>query len=525
VNRPGREASPLLSVTGLSKTFPGLKALDDVSLQIHSGEILAVVGHNGSGKSTLVKILAGVHSPDPGGHIEVHNRAGEPLLGPAGRARLHFIHQDLGLVEMLSTVENLSLGERRRRRGLLPIRGRRERTRAEGLIARFGAHFDVSVPVGRLSPAERAIVAIARAMDGWEGSDNVLVLDEPTTAFHQDEVARLFEAVRRVARSGAGIMFISHRLDEVLGLADRILALRDGRIVADEPAAALDHGQVVELIAGRAIAQVRQTDHRRPGRPAMEVRGLAGQKLRGVDFALASGEVLGVSGILGSGREELAGLLFGSRMRAAGTVTLAGTVLCPGDPAAAISGGMGYVPADRQRSGALIDMNVRENLTLPLMAPLRRRFGRLDLGAERAEALRWAGIVGLRPPDPEAPMRRLSGGNQQKVVLGKWLRTEPGVLLLDEPTQGVDIGAKAAIYALIEQAKRGGTAVLLCSSETKELVTLCDRVLVLEQGRVAAELPRETLSEEQLVRAELGIGESRRADETLQGRSEVIDVG
>lgn len=520
-----RARAPLLALSGLSKTFPGLKALDGFELQVSSGEIVAVVGHNGSGKSTLVKILAGLYQPDPGAEVTVSDASGHTLSGQAARTRLHFIHQDLGLVEILSTIENLSLGRAAGRRSLAPTRAAAERQWAERLIARFDARFDVTAPVARLSPAERAIVTIARALDGWEGADNLLVLDEPTTAFHDGEVKRLFEAIRRVAESGAGILFISHRLDEVLDLADRVVVLRDGRIVADELAARLDHQQMVELIAGRAVSELEVSDESQVREPVLETRGLSGGKIRELGFALRAGEILGVSGILGSGREELSGLLFGSHVRSRGTVTLCGRPLPPGDMTAAIQGGMGFLPADRRRSGAVMDMNVRENLTLPLMEPLRRRWNRLDGAAERAEARRWTRTVALRPPDPERPLRLLSGGNQQKVVLAKWLRTQPRVLLLDEPTQGVDVGAKAAIYELIMTAKKAGAGVLVCSSDTKELVALSDRVLVLDHGRLASEIPGGLLSEERLVREELGLGSVDAPAGADQDSNEGIEVG
>ena len=250
------DPTPLLRVEGLSKTFPGLKALDDVSFSVGASEIVAVVGHNGSGKSTLVKILADVYQPDPGATIEVRDVNGNLLDDAEARKGLHFIHQDLGLISMLTTIENMGLGRSARGRGLGPVRTAKERDEARRLIARFGAQFDPTVPVALLSPAERAIVAIARAMDGWTRAENVLVLDEPTTAFHGDEVEVLFGAVRHVAAQGAGVMFISHRLDEVLGLADRVIALRDGRVVADQSAASLDHDQMVQLIAGRAVANL-----------------------------------------------------------------------------------------------------------------------------------------------------------------------------------------------------------------------------------------------------------------------------
>jgi ABC-type sugar transport system ATPase subunit len=485
-------SEPLLRVEHLSKTFPGVKALDDVSLQVDSGEIVAVVGHNGSGKSTLVKILAGIHSPDPGAQIDVPNE-------------LHVVHQDLGLVDMLTTVENLGLEPTGLGRDLRPIRSRAQERRAYELIARFGPPFPVSIPVGALPQAERAIVAIARALDGWTRSDNILVLDEPTTAFGDDEVQRLFDAVRRIAAEGAGVVFISHRLDEVLGLADRVVVLRDGCVVADEPCDGLDHDRMVELIAGAAVAAVEVQSSARNESPVLAVSGLSGGAVRDVTFGLRPGEILGVSGLLGSGREGVCGLVFGAQRRAAGTVALGGRTVPAGDMAASIDAGLGYVPPDRRRGGAVMDMSVRENLTLPMMAPLRRRFGWLDTRAEQEETHRWARAVALRRADPEGPVRLLSGGNQQKVVIAKWLRTEPRVLLLDEPTQGVDVGAKAAIYELIAAAARNGTGVVVSSSDPEELVTLCDRVLVMQAGRVAADVPRDELTEARLVREELAL--------------------
>ncbi|MCZ4098700.1 sugar ABC transporter ATP-binding protein [Streptomyces sp. So13.3] len=507
-------AAPLLRIEGMSKTFPGLKALDDVSLEVHPGEVVAVLGHNGSGKSTLVKILAGVHQADPGTVVEVRDAAGELVAGAVAREGLHFIHQDLGLADILTTVENLGLHTSARGRAFAPVRGAAERRRARQLIARFGADLDVTLPVGRLSPAQRTIVAIARALDGWTRPDNVLLLDEPTAALHGDEVHVLFEAIRRVAASGAGVVFISHRLDEVLELADRVVVLRDGRVVAEQATSELDHDTMVTLIAGREIAETAITKRDEAGEPVLTMAGVSGAEISGFSLTLHAGEIVGVGGILGSGREQLAPMLFGALPRSGGRVEVDGRELIPDDTLAAIESGMAYVPADRRRSGVVMEMSVRENLTLPLLRPLRRSFGRLDRRAERAQTRTWIRTVGLRPPNPEQPLKLFSGGNQQKVVLAKWLRVRPRVLLLDEPTQGVDVGAKAAIYDLVLAARRDGAAVLLCSSDTKELVSLCDRVLVLKDGRVVNEVPRESLTEEQLVRDELGLQTAARGIST-----------
>jgi ABC-type sugar transport system ATPase subunit len=494
--RAPQGGDPLLEVSGISKTFPDLKALDAVGLTVGPGEVVALLGQNGSGKSTLVKILAGVHSPDRGGSI---------ALGADGETALHFIHQDLGLIQGLTTIENLDLAADSGRSLLAPVRSRAERRRAETLVADFGGRFDVTRPIEELSAAERSIVAFARALRDWEHPHNVLILDEPTAALHGDEVQKLFVAVRRVAARGAGVVFISHRLDEVVELADRVVVLRDGRLVADEARGQFDQARLVELITGSVTAPLAPHEVRSDGDPIMSVRGLSGPTIRGLDFDLRAGEVLGISGVLGSGREHVAPALFGSA--AAGRVDrldVAGRRVKGRSPGAAIAAGLGYVPADRHRDGAVMTMSARENMTLPQMRSLRRAIGRLDRRAERREVETWAQRVGLRPPDPERPLELFSGGNQQKVVLAKWLRTEPKVLLLDEPTQGVDVGAKAGIFELIAEAASTGAGVLVASSDQKELALICDRVLVLYDGELVGELERSELSEAQLVTAGLG---------------------
>jgi ABC-type sugar transport system ATPase subunit len=494
----------LLRIRGLTKTFPGLRALDGVDLDVAAGEVVAVVGSNGSGKSTLVKILAGVYEPDPGGSVLTLDAEGRPQPAHSAHEGLHFIHQDLGLIPMLTTIENLDLGRSHGRRMVAPVHGRAEEAEARKLIARFGAHFDVRVPVSQLSAGERTIVAIARALDGWTRPQNVLVLDEPTAALHGDEVRTLFTAIRRVAEAGAGVIFVSHRLDEVMDIADRVVVLRDGKTVADVEASRIDHDELVRLIAGRDIA----AGVVRAGPTAevlLRVAGLAGATVKSIDFELRSGEILGVTGILGSGREHLARVLFGALPRTRGEVQLAGAPLPSDNPGRSIAAGVGFVSADRHQDGAVMNLSVRENLTLPRLRPFRRRLGRIDVRSERREASEWIGRVGLRPPSPERALGLFSGGNQQKVVLARWLRNKPKLLLLDEPTQGVDIGAKASIYELLAQAAASGTGVLVSSSDTKELALLCDRVLVMRDGAKVAVIDRSELSEDRMIRESLGL--------------------
>ncbi len=501
----------LLEVRHLSKTFPGLKALDDVSFTVHSGEITAVVGQNGSGKSTLVKVLAGIHAPDPGAHISANRFADGAEPG------LHFIHQDLGLVADLSTIENLSLNHKLGRRAMMPNRRRQEIQHTQALIARFGADFEVTRPVGTLAPAERTIVAIARALDGWERPENVLVLDEPTAALHGDEVRVLFDAVRRVAERGAGVVFISHRLDEVIELADTLVALRDGHLIADVRRGEFDHDDLVRLIAGTIDEARVGRPHLESGSTVLQATDLRGRSIQGMDLELGAGEILGVSGVLGSGREELSGILFGARPGQVAKLVISSTTINRPTPSRCIAAGVAYVPGNRHRDGVVMTMTARENMTLPRLSPLRRSFGRIDNKAERTEVNGWIDRVGLTPPDLDREIRLFSGGNQQKVVLSKWLRNDPKVLLLDEPTQGVDVGAKTAIYELITTAARSGAGVLICSSDAKELALLCDRVIVLRDGRVAAQLHRGDITEAALLRADLDIGSTPKLINGQQG--------
>jgi ribose transport system ATP-binding protein len=484
------EGDTLLRVTELVKAFPGLLALDHVSLDVHAGEIVAVVGHNGSGKSTLVKVLAGRYAADEG--------SAETAEG----TELHFIHQDLALVGELTARENLALVQGRGAASVAPSRSRIERDRARALIGRFGPQFDVDAAVRDLPPAQRAVVAISRALDGWTHPSNVLVLDESTESLHRQEVDVLFEAIRRIAAEGAGVVFVSHRLDEVLSLADRIVVLRDGQKVADEAVARIDHHRLVELITGAAAASVASApsrSRRHDGAPTLSVRGLRGASVDHLDLDLYPGEVVGVAGVLGSGREAVPSLLYGATAGEAEEFSVSGRSYPQRTPRRSLRRGIGFVPGDRARLGSVGEFTARENLTLPQLRTLTGAFGSLSPRRERAETSRLLSEYDVRPARTEQRFGLFSGGNQQKIVLARSLRDTPAVLLLDEPTQGVDVGAKATIYEAIEDAAAQGTAVLVSSSDAKELLRLCDRVLVMRGGSAVAVLAGPDLTEHRLV--------------------------
>jgi ribose transport system ATP-binding protein len=497
----------VLEIKGLSKTFPGQKALIDVDFAVDAGSVHALVGQNGSGKSTLIKCLAGYHTPDPGAQAtvwkggEVDPRPVQFRLGDARAADdsgVRFVHQDLGLVENLGAAENLALGTGYRT-SYGAINWRVQNRVAADALRELGYEFDVRTPVGELTPAERTGLAIARALHDWEANVDLLVLDEPTAALPGADVERLFEVIKTVSARGVAVVYVSHHLDEVFEIADVVTILRDGRKVATRPTGELDHHALIQLIVGSAVdvgsaAALADEVQERP--VVLSTRGLGGQTLASVDFDVHEGEVLGIAGITGSGREVVARLLFGALGRS-GSVDLAGTALPNQRPDVAMEAGMAFVPADRKQTAIIPEMTVRENITITRLSDY---FSQLFLARrpERADVREWMDRLDVRPRAPEREIKNLSGGNQQKAVLAKWLRLDPKVLVLDEPTQGVDVGAKADIHRLIDHAAAEGTGVVVCSTDTEELVRVCSRVIVLLRGRELTQLVGSDISVERI---------------------------
>jgi ribose transport system ATP-binding protein len=482
----------VLRIEHLSKTFPGQVALRDVSIDVAPGEVHALVGQNGSGKSTLIKILAGYHQPDQGaGSTRAWVNGTELRLGDgqaAIDAGVRFVHQDLGLIGMLNAAENLALTA-----GYLTgtggrIRWRDEASRTRSALDALGlAHVDIKVPVVTLLPSHRTAVAIARALVGWEDGASLLILDEPTATLPGEDVERLFEVVHRLKSRGVSILYVSHHLDEVFELADRVTILRDGERVATLPVTELDHGRLVELIVGHRIDAAPATDAVVGGEPLVSIRGLRGGTVHGVDLDIFHGEIVGVAGVTGSGREHVLGLIAGQSPRDDGHVVLDGTPIANYRPRQAIDAGVAFVPAERAQRGTVAPMNVRENLTITDLSR-HVRTGRLRRRSEIGETHEWIERLSIKTSSTEASIGALSGGNQQKVMFGKALRLAPKLLLLDEPAQGIDVGAKDQLHSLVDQAAAGGVATLIASTDTDELVRLCHRVVVLVDGRITATL-------------------------------------
>lgn len=476
-----------IAVHGLVKHYPGVRALDGVDLSIAAGEVRALLGKNGAGKSTLVKVLSGAVQPDAG-QVSVDGRPVELPTPAAARERgIATVHQELSLVPGMSVAENIMLGRWRAagtRGGLLS---------PANVVRHAGRHLNRLLPsidpravVRDLDLAEQQTVEIARALS-YGG--RVLILDEPTSSLSATEADTLIEVVRKLASSGLAVIYISHRMDEIPRVADSVTVLRDGRHIATSPVGELTTGQIVEMMTG-GITEVSGRAHRTPSeRVVLSVSGLrSGSRVRDVSFRLREGEVLGIAGLLGSGRTELFQCLYGLRPRQSGTVDLGDTPLHPRTPRQAIDAGLALAPEDRKKEGLALGMSVSVNLTLSHLRGISRA-GLLSARRERHAAQFLRDRLAIKTAALRIPVGTLSGGNQQKVVLGKCLNTRPKVLLLDEPTRGVDVEAKEQIYNLLRDLAGQGTGIVVVSSEIEELFLMCDRLLVLNAGRVVFDAP------------------------------------
>ncbi len=480
----------VLAVRELSKTFTGQLALDRVDLDVRAGEVHALIGENGSGKSTLIKCLAGFYEPDEGAAVDLDGRNLTMPLTTTQSARLGmvFVHQDLGLVPTLSVAENFAIGRGYETRILARVPWGRIRAHARAELTKLGCgDLDVDMPIWRLPIAAQTIVAIARALSSAEEGAKILVLDEPTAALPDAEAELLFAAVREVTAQGVGVIYVSHKLDEIIRLADRITVLRDGRKIQTVAAAGLTEKDLIRLIVGRAV-DISEREPREIGsRALVSVRDLAANALRDVSFDIREGEIVGLAGMLGSGRSELARILFGAQQHTAGSVEIAGESVRLDSPAAAMRKGVALIPENRRRDGGVHDQSLAINMTLPTLRSFTR-FGRISGRRERRRVDELTRSYGVRPAMTSRAFKFFSGGNQQKIVIAKWMNTNPRLVIFDEPVQGVDIGARAEIVDHVRAAAAAGTGVLVISSEIDLMLGICDRMLVLRDGAIIADL-------------------------------------
>lgn len=481
---------PIVEAKDFSKAFGGKTVLRGVDLAIQPGEIRGLVGQNGSGKSTFIKILSGYYAPEPGASLRVRGEFVELPLAPGRPAELglHFVHQDLGLFEAGSVLENLMVGRYRPGR-LWRISWRTEAARARKLLEPFGLDLDPFTPLIELTEVERTIIAIARAMSGLEGESGLLVLDEPTSRLPTETVGTFFDAVREVAALGMGVLFVSHRLDEVLSLTQRVTVLRDGVAVADRETPGLRERDLVADILGFSLEELYPEPHHSTAEVVVAVKGLVGGPVRGFSVEAHRGEVVGLTGLLGMGHDAVLHLLFGSLPASGGTAEVNGRRLALDTitPRQAMAAGLALLPSNRLRDGAVAAATAAENMTLATLGSFYIS-GFLRHRREERAVRDLMGRFEVRPVAPDLPLATFSGGNQQKALVAKWFSRQPSVMLLDEPTHGVDVGAKKQIFQHLRNAAEEGMAILVSSVEAEDLAQICDRVLVFRHGWVVAEL-------------------------------------
>ena len=491
----------MLSFKNITKRFPGVQALDGVSFEIERGSCHALMGENGAGKSTLGKILAGVYTAD-GGEILL---AGKPIQAEtplaARQLGIAMVHQELAFCPNLTVAENLCLGDLPRRAGWLDRRRMREQARA--MLAEIETDIDVDLPIHRLSTGQEQLIQIAAAL-GTQA--RIIVMDEPTSSLSVSESENLFHLLSRLKKRGITIIYVSHRMEEVFRLCDHITVLRDGQHVATEPVSATNQDRLIQQMVGREVKQYTSQHLQQPlGEELLRVENLCSpRRFRNVSFTLRAGEILGFAGLIGAGRSEVAQAIFGLDDEATGRVFIRGKELPLGSVTAALGAGLGLLPEDRKRLGLVLGLNCRENTSLTVLKRLSS-LGFVRRGEECALAQRYVDKLRVKTPSIESPVAGLSGGNQQKIALAKWLARDCGILIVDEPTRGVDVGAKAEIHHLLDELACQGLALLVISSELPEVMNLSRRILVMRQGAVAGELPRESFSQTNLMRLMAGV--------------------
>lgn len=500
-------ADAFLHLTQISKSYPGVRALEEVTLDVSPGEIIGLVGENGAGKSTLMKILGGVVAPSSG-TIRVDGQERAALtVQQATEAGIAFVHQELNLFENLDAASNVFIGREPRRAGPLKLIDRKALyAGAKPYLDQLGVDFEPTTPVADLSIGQRQLLEIAKALSL---KARLIIMDEPTSSLTLAETERLLAIIAELKRRGVAVIFITHRLTELIACADRVAVLRDGKLVGHLGKAQITHGEMIRLMIGRDLMALYQPPAAPPGDAVLEVRELRTQTYpdRTVSLTVHRGEILGLAGLIGAGRTELARAIFGIDRILGGSLLLDGRPVEISTPRAAIAAGIFLVPEDRKKSGLLIDLSIAENIGLPTLA-VHARCGLTQTQRMREDADRQTANLHIRAPGIDVVAAALSGGNQQKVVLAKWLTMQPRLLICDEPTRGIDVGAKTDIYRMLRGLADAGVAILMISSDMEEVIGVSDRIVVMHEGRVSGFLERDAFSESNVLRLAVGAGAS-----------------
>ncbi|MBQ4773401.1 ribose ABC transporter ATP-binding protein RbsA [Pectobacterium versatile] len=491
---------PLLQLQGITKSFPGVKALSGAALNVYPGKVMALVGENGAGKSTMMKVLTGIYRKDAG---SIHFLGQEvDFSGPKAsqEAGIGIIHQELNLIPQLTIAENIFLGREFTNR-FGRIDWNKMYAEADKLLKRLNLRYDSRRMVGDLSIGDQQMVEIAKVLSF---ESKVIIMDEPTDALTDTETASLFSVIKELQSQGCGIVYISHRLKEIFEICDDITVFRDGQFIGERPVSDLEEDTLIEMMVGRKLEDQYPRSNKAPGEVRLKVQNLSGPGVERVSFTVRKGEILGVAGLMGAGRTELMKILYGALPRTGGNVTLDGRDVMTRKPQDGLANGIVYISEDRKRDGLVLGMSVKENMSLTALRYFSHAGGRLKHAEEQLTVADFIRLFNVKTPSMEQPIGLLSGGNQQKVAIARGLMTRPNVLILDEPTRGVDVGAKKEIYQLINQFKEEGLSIILVSSEMPEVLGMSDRIIVMHEGRLSGDFPIEQATQEALMAAAVG---------------------
>jgi ribose transport system ATP-binding protein len=494
---------PLLEMVDISKSFPGVKALQNVNLKVHRGEVLALLGENGAGKSTLMKILSGVYKKDSGKVIIDGSEVEIQGIKHAEGLGITIIHQELSILPNLTVCENIFLGNEKFSKGTRRINKDLMKERSKSFLDQIGCNIDPDTLVKDINVGEMQMIEIAKALTK---NSSIIIMDEPTTALTDVETKKLFEVIRKLKEKGMAIVYISHRMDEIFQICDSITVLRDGKYVGDVETEKVTKDDLITMMVGRKLEE--QFPYKEVDKTAtlLKVENLSlGNRVKNASFEVKAGEILGVAGLMGAGRTELAKTIFGDYKKNCGEIYVDGENVNIKSPKDAINYGICYLSEDRKKEGLILNMSVRENMTLSNLKTYQNNLMKINKRSERAEVKEYIQKLSIKTPTQDQLIKNLSGGNQQKVILAKWLMLSPKVLIIDEPTKGIDVGAKKEIYEVLNELKSAGKAVIMISSDMAEIIGVSDRVMVMHEGKITGELGRNELTQENIMKYAIGI--------------------
>lgn len=497
------ERTPMLKMVGVSKSFPGVKALDNVSLMAYGGEVTALMGENGAGKSTLMKILSGVYKKDEG-KIFIEGREVEVKgIKSAEEAGITIIHQELSVLNNLTVSENIFLGNEKHSKFTGRINKKLLDERSKMFLEQIGCDIDSNRLVSTLNVGEKQMIEIAKALTK---NARIIIMDEPTTALTDVETENLFKVIENLRKKGIAIIYISHRMEEIFKICHRVEVLRDGKYAGSAEIKDIDNDKLIAMMVGRTIEDQFPYRDVKKGDLALEVKNLSCKEgVKGASFTLRKGEILGIAGLMGSGRTELAKTIFGEYKRTSGEISLNGSPININCISDAINNGICYLSEDRKKEGCILGMSVGENMTLCNLKKYENKFKSIDKKEEAKDIEYYIKKINIKTPNKEQFIKNLSGGNQQKVILAKWLMLSPEVLIIDEPTRGIDVGAKKEIYELLNELKASGKAIIMISSDLPEVLGISDRIMVMSEGRISGELNRDEANQESIMKLAVGI--------------------